>query len=533
MTRTPRAAWITLALLLGLAGWLRLDRLGEPSFDVDEYLHVFAAQSLNAAGEPALPSGETYHRGMLYTRLVAGSFQALGVSETAARLPSALLDLCVLLVLFLAARRWCSTGAALLAVGLLGLCPWWITEAKNARMYTLFHLGYYAAAWGAWQALEGAPIRRRWLWAMMASACLMVAMRQHSLAMNLLPAIAAFIAVQALAAFARPGGPERAARLRWYGVLLVMGVAAVILAAATSAPALAKLWQKANQAPGWAAGSRYDWGYYLRQWWAMYPLLILLYPVAIARLIRRRPAVGWFLLCLGLVPFGLHSIVYDWKRLRYALYVLPWLVIPAADLLARASSRLFDSGGIRPAIAGGRWWRIAALAAVVLATVHPWLWQVKRVTAEFPSPPWRQAYAWLRPQLGPEDAVLASMPLATLYYLGRPASYVMNNVHIKEGAYTTRRGGHGFLVDGYSGQPMVTTLEELERVVAAHPRGWILIDRRRFQGKTTMTPEMFAYLQARLEPVAIEAAGRGENPVILYRWDRQARSADAAGREGA
>ena len=513
MTRALPQWWTGWACgLLLLAGglWARLDRLGEPSFDIDEYLHVFAARSLNTAGEPLLPSGKAYDRALPYTRLVALSFRAAGaVNEFTARLPSVVIDLGVFAVIFLMVRGWFGTPAALLATTLLAAAPWWITEAKNCRMYTLLNLIHVTSAWSAWQALEGGGARR-WLWAALAVAAVAFGVTIHPLSAALIPAVGAFVLTQALIT-----------RRRFYCVLGLTGLIAIGVAAATGAVDLAGLWRQANQAPSWADSSRYDWGYYLRQWWAMYPLFIVLYPIAIIKVWRRQRALGLFLLCAGLVPFGLHSFLFDWKRLRYALYTLPWLMIPSAALLADWLGRLRT---------GRAAWRRGVVAALVLAALHPWAWQATTTPRHFPAPAWRGYYAWLRPQLQEGDVVLSSMPLATLYYLGRPASYVMNNVHVKKAASGAQRGPDGFYRDYYSGQPMVTTKEELERVVAAHLRGWILIDAERFQGSLTLTNDTHEYLASSMQRVEPEVETGLGRPVVVYRWERGEES--EARREG-
>jgi predicted DCC family thiol-disulfide oxidoreductase YuxK len=495
----PWLAWV-LAGIVALGLWARAERLGQPSFDIDEYLHVFAAQSLNETGRPTLPSGEAYTRALPFTWLVAQGFQRFGVSETSARLPGLGLDLCSILLLFVMARRWFGTGPALVAAGALAFAPWWIQAAKTARMYPLLHFLYLIAGWAGWQALEGARGLPRAGWAAVALAAVTLAVRTHALASVLAVALGVFVVGMALTT-----------RARRYLVVAAVGLAAAGVALSVGLLDLGRLWDKVNSAPVWAQGSRYAWGYYLRDWWPAYPLWVVLYLPALRGVWKRSRALAWFLVCMGLLPFALHSVVFDAKRLRYVTYLLPWLVVVVAGPVA---------GWMR-----GLWrlrlgWRVALGTLSVLAIGHSWLWQAPQGSAQFPSPPWRSAYAWLRPQLQARDALITSMPLATQYYLGRPASYVTNNVHL-QGVLPTRAGTEdGLRLDGYAGRPMITTLEELERVVAAHPRGWVLIDQRRLQTQT-MTQPMLAYLQTQCEAITSHPAAGGVNPVRIYHWDRQ------------
>jgi hypothetical protein len=489
--------------------WVRTANLSQPSFDIDEYLHVFSAQALNATGSPLLPSDQAYTRALPYTWIVAQGFRWFGVSELTARLPRVLIDLLGLAMVYLIARTWFDRSTALLAVGILAFAPWWIMDAKNCRMYTLFHCAYLTSAWASWRALEGPP-GRRWMWVGIAVAAAGLALSVHALAATLVVAIGLFILGQAL--FTRE---------KRYVALTILGVFAVSIAAGTRLVNLGDVWERVNYAPAWAQGTRYDWGYYLRQWWDMYPFFLLFYPLTMVRLWRRQRTVAWFLVCIGVVAFGLHSFLFDWKRLRYALYLLPWLVLPVA------------AGAVvwfRALLSKRAAWSIGVAIIVAVMAVHPWLWQAGTVAERFPAPPWRANYAKLQAQLQPNDAVLTSMPLATLYYLGHPATYVMNNVHIKDAIESSVRASDGFRVDGYAGLPMVTTLNELQHVVSRHERGWILIDRLRFQGKTTVTAPVRDYIQTSMERITFEQEEQAQNPVIIYRWDRTTEGSASAAR---
>ncbi len=490
-----------LAIALGLRVW----GLGQPSLDIDEYLHVFAAQSLNEAGQPRLPSGNLYTRSLPYTWLVAQSFRWFGTSDASARWPSVVIDLVGLCLIYGFTRRWIGEAAALLTAGILATAPWWILAAKNCRMYTLFHAGMIAAAWATWESLEG-PRHRRWLWAAVATGVWALTIIVHSLAQTFVISVGLFILGQAFLT-----GDLR------YRVLSGLGVIAVAAMLGLGLIDPVKLWADINTVPNWAAWARYDWGFYLRRWWAVYPTILIAYPISLWWLWRRDQALAWYLICIGTVLFLLHSFVFDWKTPRYVLYLLPWLIMPVAAMVGHWLTLLRVSRRLSATVAA---------TALLLLVLNPWIWEVGTASQQFPAPPWRSCYTWLARRLGSQDVVLTSMPLATLHYLGRPASYVMNNVHVDNAGFpAVRRPTDGLYVDGYAGRPMVTSLDELKTVIRQNPRGWILIDQIRLNSAHAVPPAVRDYIQARLEPVPAIDGDEGQNQVIVYRWDERVRQA--------
>jgi len=496
------SALLALGLILCGAFWLRAVHLSQASFNVDEYLHLFAAQSMNESGQPTLPSGAQYTRALPYTWLVAHTFRLLGVGELSARLPGVIMGILVLGLVYLIMRTWFTRTSALVAVGVLALAPWWMAADRNCRMYSMFHLTYLAAAWMAWRALEG-PTRDRWLCGVSALALGGLAVWVHKLAMTLGVSMGVFILGQALLS-----------RERRYILLSVLGLGCVAVAIGAGWLDLPNLWREIHSAPLWAEHSRNDWGFYLRKWWALYALFLLVYPLSLLWFWRRQRTVTWFLICAGVIPFALHSLVFDWKHVRYAAYLLPWLVIPTTAALVEGLRWLARKRAV---------WSIGLAVGIMLVAVRPWVWHLRTAVAGYSSPPWHAAYDWLQPRLSEEDAILTSMPLATLYYLQRPVSYVMNNLHVKDGnrPQPSGRDIHVWYIDQkYSGRPMVTTLDELKSVIEGHERGWILIDTWRLNGSHTMTKPMLAHIANSLERVMLDAASAGLNPIIAYHWDR-------------
>ncbi len=143
--------WCLLVVILGFAVWTRTARLGEADFYGDEYNHVRAATGFLKTGhfykwnflkgEPLHVVGKDpteYLRSRLTTLQVAGSFQVLGTSETAARIPSVFWGGMTVLMVFLTTFTLTRSIAAATFTGLLiTFHPEFIHWSRTVRMYSM------------------------------------------------------------------------------------------------------------------------------------------------------------------------------------------------------------------------------------------------------------------------------------------------------------------------------------------------------------------------------------------------------------
>lgn len=111
----PRAA----LLLAGVCLFAFFAGLGRPAItDSDEGFYAEAAREMVESGDWLTPHFNYAHRfekPVLYYWLAAAAYRAAGVGEAAARLPSALAGLGLVLLAFCAARRWFDEPTGLLA----------------------------------------------------------------------------------------------------------------------------------------------------------------------------------------------------------------------------------------------------------------------------------------------------------------------------------------------------------------------------------------------------------------------------------
>ncbi len=508
--------WLLLGGCLLVALWLRAADLGRPSFDTDEYWHVFAAQAVNTTGEPRLPSGNLYTRVRWHTDQVAASFKLLGVSEASARVPSVLWGLLAVLLTYVAGRRWLGPAAGLVAAGIVAASPVMVETARFCRMYAMFQALYlgtliaYAAGWEP----AGVRLRRRTLWTAVGLLLFAVALKTQTLALSFIPAVAVYWLGRALI---RP-------RSRYTVFLLVAaaGAAAVAVTGIVDVPAL---WAEANRVPDWAAARQQDYAFYLKEWAAWYPWLAWTAAAGAAITLFRYRAMGWFLVCQFAVPFALHSVVFDWKVRRYVSHLFPLLALLLAPLVevalrwAWAWLKALVEPATPRATAGARaGWGLAGclLAAALAAGAGPSVAQTLSLRNDPRRPRWRQGYTFLKTQVRAGDAVLAAVPLSAHHYLGTAATHAFNG-----GEFDRRekapKDAEGLSLDWYAGLPMVSSLETLQRVQAKYPRGWIVSNRGRFMDDAHTEPALRAYI---LEHCRAYHPIEGSTTVYVFGWDR-------------
>ncbi len=507
MTRSQRLALAGgVVLVISVASVVRLARLGAVSLDFDEYLHVVAAQQLLESGQPRLPSGTLYTRALPYTRIVSEGFRWFGVSEASARLPSVLFGIGLVLLAGWMAWRWWGRGAALVVMLLLALDPYGLQMSRVCRMYTLFHFLYIGVLYALYEGLEGRYTQwKRWMWWGLAGLGFLLALMLQKLAVDLLAGVAAYVVIQAILT-----------RRKTYWVLTVLGGLAAAAVMVFRTDAVEHLWHEMNWAPAYAAQWRYDAEFYLRHFWAVDPYLVGLFLPALAWWgLKDRPR-GWYLGCAALVPFLLHSFIFDWKNERYLLQIIPvmWLMVGGA--LAGWVGAL--ASWLRRSVAFGRPGALGRLAPVaasflLLPPVLGLLAAPPRTGLDGTVAQWREAYQVLRPVIRPDDQLLVSVPLVSAYYLHRLPDYVLLNVLISDSGKQASREADGFYHDWYTGRPLVTSIEEIAQVMQQHPRGWIVVDADRFPYDTCVVPAVREFIVTRCRKWVMP-----DPSVIVYSW---------------
>jgi 4-amino-4-deoxy-L-arabinose transferase-like glycosyltransferase len=150
---------LSIALLLTLCAPIVLCRAGRPALaDPDEGRNAEVAREMVVSGDWLTPrlNGAVYlDKPPAYFWAVAVSFRLFGVSERAARLPSALFALVGIALASWFARRHAGPEAGWLAGAILGLSPLYIVFARTVIFDMMLTVCMTAGAMAAFEAMEG------------------------------------------------------------------------------------------------------------------------------------------------------------------------------------------------------------------------------------------------------------------------------------------------------------------------------------------------------------------------------------------
>ncbi len=155
-------------MLLLLCLFLFFWRLGiPPLFDLDEALYVSCARQMVLRGDMVTPrlnshplgrpnevTSPFYEKPIMVYWAPAFSMKIFGISELAARIPSAMAALLTTLIVYLAGRRWFSRNAGLFAAAVYASCPMTIADARQMTTDGLLTLWFSLAMFSFWEITQ-------------------------------------------------------------------------------------------------------------------------------------------------------------------------------------------------------------------------------------------------------------------------------------------------------------------------------------------------------------------------------------------
>jgi 4-amino-4-deoxy-L-arabinose transferase-like glycosyltransferase len=152
--RADRWALALLVLIVIVGAAVRFWGLGNVGLHGDEKTMALPAMHLLEYGTPEMPSGFTYPRAVAQLYLMAGSARLFGgPSEWTFRLPSAVCGVLLILLTWLAGRRFLEPRWNLALTAAVALLPAFIEDAQTARMYVFLVTGVtgFMALLFAWE----------------------------------------------------------------------------------------------------------------------------------------------------------------------------------------------------------------------------------------------------------------------------------------------------------------------------------------------------------------------------------------------
>lgn len=497
---------------------LRLAYLLDSHPFFDEYTTILAARMILLRGIPVLPSGLFYEHGLLFTYLAVpfvglagwlGGVVGDGGLFLLARLPSLLIGVVSLALLYRIGERWFSRRAGLVAAVLLALSPEGIVWGGRARMYALAQLLALALAALVYLGSIGhGNARLRWL----ALVVLLGALLTQFGAIILVPPL--LVGALVIGWVSHPPG-ERP----WFMRRSVLAEGVALACVLVVAVLVKRLGQPLGAAPLGAPGAE-DLGREMLNT-ITYQAGLVLDGSSLVQLLAREFGVPhhiWLSLLAilgGLVGLGtwlstrashdiampgrdqgqqrLHALflwllvtlpvleiatlLESWRHNpRYLVMILPWfylLVAAGMEGLLRLGQVRCRAKAMQLALSVGPWVLVAALTLL-----QGWgLWLDLRVTFLTPEPAYEEAFRYVGSRWQDGDVLLTMNTSAAALLLGR-VDYFAAQVDAEQFLLApSPHGEHtGPSVDRWVGAPWLGTAADFNAVLNKHRRSWFLVD---------------------------------------------------------
>lgn len=476
---------------IAAGAYLRLSSIGRYGFWTDELFHVFAAKSYLADGSMHIPwkTGE-YTRALPVTYLTILSFKLFGESEASARLPFALANIVFIFLAYRIIQDMFSRNVGIIFVLSISLSVFAIQMSQECRMYTLFQLFYFLMSIAFFRGLEpgGTATSRQSRTGIslkhfaLALGFALIGFTLHDMTFNFIFIILAYSIVMFIHQGLRAGFRE-SIRSK-YCVLLASVGALVLLLALIRPQLLHEFVQTVLRAPTWNRSSRSNLAFY--QWVITdsHPILWVIYPLGAFVAVYRYGRNGLFFVLSFCVLFLMHSFIFVQHSERYIFHLLPFFIaIGAAGVDFILSSTVAFAS--KSSLTG--WQKrlfYGAVGASLLLLVVP---RIQRTILDTSVPKFSN-WKDLDPAL--IQAVKRGPSLTTErwgfnYYFGQYPNYIIE----------------ASALDSSKDAVLITTLDELEKVIAQHPDFYLVTYKQQLDHDAFVTPPMREYILHELERV--------------------------------
>lgn len=385
--------WLILLALTAVAAVIRLYKLGEWSFWVDEMFTL----------RDTIGTGWRFH-GMTYPLsyiLIGMSMGALGVSEWSARLVPALFGIATPAMVYLLGRRSFGELPSIFAAAIIAISPWHLYWSQMARFYSLTVFFSTASILVLYRGLE----ENRKSHVAAAGILMALATISHYSALLVLGAVAVYVALIRVMNWSRPRGLNLTNSL----IFLAPFILGAVVAGAKAGKLLAMY--AGGHPTGTTFSNPLTGGAYMvvSLAYRIEPAIALLALVGIWLGLKRRDRGTMFLACTIVVPvlFLIVCGVLSHAENRYAFVVLPAAAILAGSALSSISRSLWSGS------------RVLAIA-VPLVVALPLLQHDVSYFGSFSNGErwnYRAAADYLRSHARPGDVVYSPMPFSLRHYL--------------------------------------------------------------------------------------------------------------------
>ena len=499
--------------------FLRIDGLGEESFFIDEFYHVYAARSFLNDGSFSLPSGEEYRRGAVYTLFVSLCFWLWDVSEFSARLPSVFFGLGYLLAYYYITATMFNKRIAIVSTLILAFSHTQIYYSRECRMYSLFQLTYLLEVFLIYLLLNRKHIffdtRRKGgrkggafnTFILLVSILFLffISAQLQKINYMIVPSMVVFgmyVFLDKQLAYKMEDNMRR--------VVLAGLIVGTIIAVAQVNQRLIETISREfvfRYTPKWALPMEHDVLFYLRSLKHDYFLLWILIPVGGLIAICKFKRLGFYLISIYLIPLIIQSYL-QIKAPRYILYVYPFGVILVGIALCRLLEvNVFQNAQKLKDTSANATKVILVIMIVVFVTSNHFLAKDEYKSFLPKKPGWKKLSGVLKPYIKEKDLVISDNSVAALYYLGR-CDYVVDQNALEISEHMEYKNIKGQYLDYYTNAIQLSGIEDFRKVIGRERPIWVL-----FGHGASGFDEIKEYVRARGEKFRLVAS---EQKVEVY-----------------
>lgn len=490
LSRPSRVLAILLAAILMYWVWYGVT---QRSIIEDEGISILAAQGILEYGIPILPSSSPYHRGYIPHYLESGAILVLGLNDFSIILPSLLMALGSLILIYLLARDALKRPwVGVLAVAILLTINVQTFYATSPRFYMGLQFFTMLAVYSAWRGYASGERKFRWVFFLAVCAALLSSRIGAGLVISI-PLSVVIVVWLKDRVIPKPAVAEIV------GALIVAAVG-YFLFQFTPSGTIDPVIDYAGVAPPHALiGINYSvWLDYFRN-----SKLALIFAVSFAPVLLyaathyrdgRMLATNYGLVFISLfLAFSIVLVLFNVSTpgVRVVLNLLPILsLIVAASIVGlimesipvvRILTSRYVSTNTRMQVILTGAGALAAGLAILLTAIYLFGPQLNAI-ARASMPPcstgsWQcqglieSHYIGLRGDVGSNDIIVSTNPWVTSYYLGRVDGILRERI-IDEDTFASFDSP----TDEYFGVPIIDSIEELDDLFMRDERVWVFTD---------------------------------------------------------
>lgn len=457
--------YLLLTLVIILASYFRLINLGANDFWVDEFLHLFAAKGLLTKFYPVMPSGLTYLRALPYTFLVAASMKIFGFNAFAARLPSVIFGILMIVAVFYFVKKYCDENTALIACTLIAFDPFSFIWSRVSRMYSMFEVLFFICAMLAfWILNKGFSFDKKYYKKISLFICLFVLMiAVRPIGFFLVPVLIAYVFASYLLNLKIPDFKILGSFSLFASVILITVLFIVGKFSVTTD--LIKIFSQIN------------------------PLFTPILLICLVYCLISRNRFALFVALAFIAPLTIHSLFFKmWKQDRYILYLFPFaylaISLPVGKIIGMLSDKYLRNKpelgkASLPAVNKSVILQNLIFACLILMIVFYANYMVNKTydlkIIGFPNYKKAAEIITNNPRYDKDDIIVSTLPMASFFYTGKTDYWLRSNENaIKDKSYIK----NGKELEIFTGAILIRKKKDLEKLIKTKKDVWFYTDER-------------------------------------------------------